>query len=145
MYLYMFFFSYFHYISLSVYIYTQMVSTWRLYFSSTLYFESHSGSYAGLSEGQGGCTDEGGCKVEEVEVAEVETHLFHAGLHPHQAMRWVGGWGSDRGRTRHARDHLCPARWPWLSAGTGWVCRAAGGDTRTQGWCTSPGTAPPAG
>lgn len=59
----------------------------KVNFSSRLYFESHSGSYAGLSGGQGGCTDEGGCKVEEVEVAEAENHPFPAGLRPHQVKR----------------------------------------------------------
>lgn len=74
-----------------------MVSTGYLYifskgfffffFSSTLYFESHSGSYAGLSGGQGGCTDEGGCRVEEAEVVEAEIHPFPAGLPPRQVTR----------------------------------------------------------
>lgn len=57
------------------------------FFSSTLYFESHSGSCAGLSGGQEGCTDEGGCRVEEAEVAEAVTHLFPAGLRPRRVTR----------------------------------------------------------
>lgn len=59
----------------------------RIFLNSTLYFESHSGSYAGLSEGQGGCTDEDGCRVEEVEVMEAEIHPFPAVLRPHHVKR----------------------------------------------------------
>lgn len=65
-----------------IYIFSQ-----GIFFSSTLYFESHSGSYAELSGGQGGCIDEGGCRVEEAEVMEAETHLFPAGLRPRQVTR----------------------------------------------------------
>lgn len=103
--------------------------------------ESHLGSGVDRGGGLGVYTGVGGCKAEVGEATGAGgRHCRRSRLASEPGWTWWTGWagggcGGDAGsggvwasgwgRPPRARGRCCPAWWPWRSADTGWVSRAA--------------------